>query len=104
MLIDQRKNGIPIAYITHDLGDALRAGLGGEDDLPAAARSLGSSSAERINSLVWDVVERSWAATGEVPSAAPEIAMSPSVVSAANALQAFSLTQKALVARFFGGC
>ncbi|MBI2917665.1 MAG: deoxyguanosinetriphosphate triphosphohydrolase [Chloroflexi bacterium] len=82
-----------IAYINHDLGDAIRAGLVKESDLPAAARSLGASSGERINSLVWDVVEHSWVATGDPLQAGgkPEIAMSPEVIAAANGLQAFLL-------------
>ncbi|MBI2865953.1 MAG: deoxyguanosinetriphosphate triphosphohydrolase [Chloroflexi bacterium] len=82
-----------IAYINHDLGDALRAGLVKEEELPQAAQSLGSTPGERINALVWDVVANSWPASGEVPGAPPEIAMSPSVMAAANELQAF-LTER----------
>lgn len=49
-----------IAYVTHDIDDAERAGLLGEEDLPAGPRSvLGSTSSERIETMVRDVVRTS---------------------------------------------
>jgi dGTPase len=46
-----------IAYVNHDIDDAVRAGLLRESDLPAAAVStLGRSSSERIGRMVTDVV------------------------------------------------
>jgi len=49
-----------IAYLNHDLADAVRAGLLTEDDIPeAVAEVLGRSHAERINTLVMGVVEAS---------------------------------------------
>lgn len=49
-----------IAYLNHDVDDAIRAGLLSEDELPlSVARSLGSDSSERITSLVSDVVATS---------------------------------------------
>jgi dGTPase len=46
-----------IAYVNHDIDDAIRAGILTADDLPAAAvRILGSSSSARISVLVRDVV------------------------------------------------
>ncbi len=77
-----------IAYINHDLGDAMRAGLVRESDLPASARSLGDSPGERIDTLVWDVVANSWAATGRAPGS-PEIGMSAAVAASASDLQSF---------------
>ena len=52
-----------IAYVNHDIDDALRYGLLAEDDLPAAEIALlGSSGSERIDALVHDLVEASEAA------------------------------------------
>ena len=52
-----------LAYLNHDVQDAIRAGLIGEDDLPAVSqRVLGRSHGERLEVLVTDVVESSWAA------------------------------------------
>ncbi len=80
-----------IAYLNHDIGDAIRAGLLREDDLPAKARdTLGRSHRQRIDTLVRDIIDSSWAATGLVPAeTAPAIAMSPPVHEAANALREF---------------
>jgi dGTPase len=81
-----------IAYINHDIGDALRAGLITADDLPQAAIAvLGGSHSARINTLVSDVVEHSWAATGlkEGGGRAPMISLSPAVLAAMNTLRDF---------------
>ena len=49
-----------IAYINHDIADALRAGVISFDDLPAAEiRALGDTGSERIETLVRDLLERS---------------------------------------------
>jgi dGTPase len=49
-----------IAYINHDIDDALRAGVLSESDLPAEEIAiLGSSGSERIDLLVHDLVEHS---------------------------------------------
>ena len=49
-----------VAYINHDIDDALRAGVIAEEDLPAAELAvLGDTSSERIETLVRDLVERS---------------------------------------------
>jgi dGTPase len=49
-----------IAYINHDIDDALRAGVLGPEDLPGAEiEALGSTGSERIDTLVRDLVERS---------------------------------------------
>jgi dGTPase len=54
-----------IAYVNHDVDDALRAGVLAEDDLPAEPlRVLGASHGERINTLVRDLV----AASGDGPA------------------------------------
>ncbi|MFN2612563.1 MAG: deoxyguanosinetriphosphate triphosphohydrolase [Solirubrobacterales bacterium] len=49
-----------IAYINHDIDDALRAGIIGVSDLPAAEIALlGPTGSKRIDTLVRDMVERS---------------------------------------------
>ena len=55
-----------IAYVNHDIDDAVRYGLLTEDDLPGDEIALlGSTGASRIDTLVHDLVESSEAA-GEV--------------------------------------
>ena len=49
-----------VAYINHDIDDALRAGVLNEDDLPAQEIAiLGATGSERIDTLVHDLVETS---------------------------------------------
>ncbi len=49
-----------IAYINHDIDDAIRAGVMGEEDIPRdIAKRLGGSKKERITSLICSVVENS---------------------------------------------
>jgi dGTPase len=49
-----------VAYINHDIDDALRAGILRPDDLPAAEiELLGPTGSSRIDTLVRDIVERS---------------------------------------------
>jgi len=49
-----------IAYINHDIDDALRAGVICADDLPRAELAvLGDSGSGRIDTLVHDLVEHS---------------------------------------------
>ncbi len=52
-----------IAYLNHDIGDAVRAGFLREEDLPALCRRvLGTRHAERINTMVCDIIDASWEA------------------------------------------
>lgn len=49
-----------IAYVNHDIDDAIRAGVLCESDLPAATRKvLGPDHSSRIQTLVHDMVETS---------------------------------------------
>jgi dGTPase len=49
-----------VAYINHDIDDAVRAGIISEDDLPIAEiELLGETGPERVDALVQDMVERS---------------------------------------------
>jgi dGTPase len=63
-----------VAYINHDIDDALRAGLLAEDELPAEPIAvLGDSGSARIDALVHDLVEHS-ARAGDIvqgPEAGP---------------------------------
>jgi dGTPase len=66
-----------VAYINHDIDDAVRAGLLSERDLPSEPIAvLGSSGSARIDALVHDMVEHS-ALEGDIvqgPSAGPAMA------------------------------
>jgi dGTPase len=66
-----------VAYINHDIDDAVRAGLLREGDLPAEPIAvLGASGSARIDALVHDMVEHSGRA-GEIvqgPQAGPAMA------------------------------
>ncbi len=49
-----------IAYINHDIDDAVRAGVMCEEDIPSEVRkALGFTKSARINTMVLDVVENS---------------------------------------------
>ena len=78
-----------IAYINHDVDDAIRAGIIAAKDLPQnVTDTLGKSHRQRINTLVSDVIDASWAATGEMDNT-PYIGMSRKVQGAANVLRDF---------------
>jgi dGTPase len=50
-----------VAYINHDIDDALRAGLLNFSDLPLAEiKTLGENSSARINRMVRAIIEHSW--------------------------------------------
>ena len=71
-----------VAYINHDIDDAIRYGLLGEDDLPHDEIAiLGPTGASRIDTLVHDLVETS--------SAAGDIAQSDEIGGAMLALRSF---------------
>lgn len=49
-----------IAYINHDIDDAVRADVLAEEDIPLALRmQLGMSKSQRINTMVMDVIQSS---------------------------------------------
>jgi dGTPase len=78
-----------IAYINHDIDDAVRAGIIGESDLPEASTAvLGVSRRERINTMVLDIIEHSWAVTGNTQGEL-SIKMSASIREATNILREF---------------
>ena len=50
-----------IAYINHDISDAIRAGILTENDIPSEYREyLGNSKGARINTLVRDIIQNSY--------------------------------------------
>ncbi len=50
-----------IAYIHHDMDDALRAGILTEEDVPMAIREvIGSTTGERLNHFIHDIVTASY--------------------------------------------
>ncbi len=50
-----------VAYINHDIDDAIRGGILNEEDLPRDCISiLGNSYRERINVMVMDLIKNSW--------------------------------------------
>ena len=80
-----------VAYLNHDIADAVRAGLLRAEDLPQEARRvLGETHSQRIDALVSDIVDASWdaATTPRTPSgAALPIAMSTEVAAATDELR-----------------
>jgi dGTPase len=80
-----------VAYINHDIGDAVRAGIITEGDLPLeAVKVLGMTHSQRINTMVCNIIESSWEALRcDIIEKSPAIKMSPSVLSAADVLREF---------------
>ena len=71
-----------IAYINHDVDDALRAGVIEPAELPdGALEVLGGTHAERVNTLVTDLVDRS--------EGSPEVGMSDEAFRALDTLRDF---------------
>ena len=73
-----------IAYVNHDIDDALRAGIIKEEDIPAGlVKVLGKWHATRIDRMVMDVVEASLA------NGLERIAMSDRIMKAVKELRDF---------------
>ena len=71
-----------VAYINHDIDDALRAGVLRPGDLPRAElETLGNSHSERITNMVIDIVQYS--------DGRPEVEMSPDIAAATDRLKEF---------------
>ncbi|CUX49730.1 deoxyguanosinetriphosphate triphosphohydrolase [Clostridium sp. C105KSO13] len=71
-----------IAYINHDMDDAIRAGILAESDIPAEYRkALGNSGKERLDTMVHDVITHSMDR--------PVITMSDKVQTAMTGLREF---------------
>jgi dGTPase len=75
-----------IAYINHDMDDAIRAGILHPDELPREPLAvLGDTHSRRINKLVTDLIDRS--------EDQAEIQLSPPVFAALDALRDFMFEQ-----------
>lgn len=71
-----------IAYINHDIDDALRAGILRQEEIPADLRAiLGEHHGQRINTMVSSVIAAS--------TDRPQISMEPEIQEATDALRAF---------------
>jgi dGTPase len=71
-----------IAYVNHDVDDSIRAGVLTEEDLPTdVVEVLGRSHAERVNTLVTDLVDNS--------DDRPEIGLGDQAFGALDALRDF---------------
>ena len=94
-IINHKKSGKPatlegvavswadrIAYINHDIEDAIRAGILKESDLPEEAiRVLGKRTKERIHTAIMDIYENSFGKN--------QVTMSDEVLNATNSLREF---------------
>ncbi|MFC2034588.1 deoxyguanosinetriphosphate triphosphohydrolase [Chloroflexota bacterium] len=79
-----------VAYINHDIDDAMRAGIIEENDLPISTTTvLGHSPSERINTMVCDIIEQSWAVRSDNNITDPAITMSHGVMEATSTLRDF---------------
>ena len=71
-----------IAYINHDIEDAIRGGILKEEDIPEeAAAVLGRNPSQRINNMIINIIENSRDGKG--------IRMSPEFQEAADLLRNF---------------
>ncbi len=82
-----------VAYLNHDIVDAVRAGLLRTEDLPHTARRvLGETHSQRIDTLVSDIVDASWDGAQTVrtgDATMPAIAMSADVSAATDELRGY---------------
>jgi dGTPase len=73
-----------IAYVNHDIDDAVRAGVLREAALPASATAvLGGTSSQRINAMVTDVVHQT------IDGGLTEVRMSEEILHATLELRSF---------------
>ena len=84
-----------VAYLNHDLMDAFRAGVLQDSQLPLEVFGvLGESHSKRIDTMVTDIIEHSWAATGTGNGVSPPmITMGDDVRRAFNTLREFMFQQ-----------
>ncbi len=70
-----------IAYLNHDIEDAISAGLITEADLPSPAKLLGANSRERINTMITSICKES--------EGKGCVKMEPEILKATEELRAF---------------
>jgi len=75
-----------IAYVNHDIDDAIRAGVLSPEELPASAvEVLGATHSRRVNTLVLDLVEQS--------EGKPDVRLSEPVAQALDELRDFMFAE-----------
>ncbi len=75
-----------VAYINHDVDDAVRAGIVTEQDLPPnVRRTLGESHSVRINTITEDIISRSFGKN--------DIVMSPEIQAAVKEFRDFMFAE-----------
>ncbi len=97
-IVEHRKSGNPhtlegkvvslsdrIAYMNHDIDDAIRAGIFTEKDLPEKVINvLGKTTSERINNMIYSILRSS--------KGKNDVTMEKDVLSASNELRDFLFT------------
>jgi dGTPase len=79
-----------VAYVNHDVEDAIRAGIISQNDLPEPVlETLGHVHSQRIDALVRDIIICSWHVTDNNSSTDATIGMSREVLNATNILRQF---------------
>jgi dGTPase len=79
-----------VAYVNHDVEDAMRAGIISENDLPkSVVATLGHMHSQRINTLVCDIINCSWSVSGNGNLTKPTIGMSHEILREINILRQF---------------
>ena len=79
-----------VAYVNHDIADAIRAGVIDENELPASAvKLLGNTSRQRINTLVCDIVSYSLTSIENADLKKPTIGMNSETLEVTNNLREF---------------
>lgn len=79
-----------VAYVNHDVEDAIRAGIIASDDLPDPVKGiLGRTHSQRVDTLVCDIISCSWPIGKDGSSSGPALSMSPAVLGATNTLRQF---------------
>ncbi len=79
-----------VAYVNHDIDDAIRAEIIREDDLsPQVLNSLGRNRSQRINTMVNDIIKCSWSVRSSGVLPGPAITMSPEITRVTEHLRQF---------------
>jgi dGTPase len=86
-----------LAYVAHDIDDAIRAGVIGEGDIPAELQeAFGRTTSQRINSFVNDLVDYNWRVAEGAGSSREKslgngsfLTLSPDALELFNALREF---------------
>jgi dGTPase len=79
-----------VAYVNHDIDDAIRARVISPPELPEITVALlGHTRSERINNMVGDIIIASWSVRSPGSLSRPAIKMSPDVTVATEELRRF---------------